>query len=88
MGDLRKTNTHELGEVIDMVKDLEEALYYCTIVEAMEDKEKQWEENSPIVNYYSSSMPYYDPYRDMDRAYGRSYYNGNMNNNSSSNSRN
>lgn len=95
MGDLRKTNTHELGEVIDMVKDLEEALYYCTITEAMEDKEKQWEENPSIVNYYSSSMPYYDPYRDMDRIYGRSYYNGNgngnmngNNNDSSSNSRN
>lgn len=23
------TNTHELGEVIDMIKDIEEAIHYC-----------------------------------------------------------
>ncbi|MCI7401057.1 MAG: hypothetical protein MSH40_00015 [Christensenella sp.] len=28
-------NTREMGEVIDMIKDLEESIYYCTIVEAM-----------------------------------------------------
>lgn len=27
----------ELGEVIDMIKDLSKAIYYCTIVEAMEE---------------------------------------------------
>ena len=36
MGDLSKTDTHELGEAIDMVKDLSEAIYYCTITESME----------------------------------------------------
>jgi hypothetical protein len=29
-------NTEELGEAIDMVKDLAEAIYYCTVVAAME----------------------------------------------------
>ena len=27
----------ELGEAIDMIKDLEEAIYYCTITEAMKE---------------------------------------------------
>ena len=30
-------HTEELGEVIDMIKDLSEAIYYCSIVEAMEN---------------------------------------------------
>ena len=31
LGDLSKVNTHELGEAIDMIKDLAESIYYCTI---------------------------------------------------------
>ena len=27
----------EMSEVIDMIKDIEEAIYYCTIVKAMEE---------------------------------------------------
>lgn len=30
-------NTEELGEVIDIIKDIDEAIYYCTVVKAMED---------------------------------------------------
>lgn len=41
MGDLKTVDTHELGEVIDMIKDLSEAIYYCTTTKAME--EKTWE---------------------------------------------
>ena len=33
---LDKVNAKELGEVIDMIKDISEAVYYCTITEAME----------------------------------------------------
>lgn len=33
--DLGEVDTAELGEAIDMIKDLEEALYYCTVTEAM-----------------------------------------------------
>lgn len=36
---LQWTDTKELGEAIDMIKDLEEAIYYKTITEAMEQKE-------------------------------------------------
>jgi hypothetical protein len=35
MSHLDKTDTKELGEAIDMIKDLEEAIYYATITEAM-----------------------------------------------------
>ena len=36
MTHLEEVDTKELGEAIDMIKDLEEAIYYCTVVEAME----------------------------------------------------
>jgi hypothetical protein len=45
MGDLKKVNAKELGEVMDMIKDLEEAMYYCSIIEAM-DKSKEEKEHS------------------------------------------
>lgn len=41
MGHLEQVNTKELGEAIDMVKDLSEAIYYCTITEAMEEKKEK-----------------------------------------------
>ena len=36
-------DTKELGEAVDMIKDLEEAIYYCSVVEAMEDSKKEKE---------------------------------------------
>ena len=35
---LDTADTCELGEVVDIIKDLAEAIYYCTVTEAMEDK--------------------------------------------------
>jgi type IV secretory pathway VirB4 component len=35
MANLKDVDAKELGEAIDMLKDLEEAMYYCTITEAM-----------------------------------------------------
>ena len=42
---LNEVDTEELGEAIDMIKDLEEAIYYCTVTEAMNNpkKEHSWE---------------------------------------------
>ena len=40
LGQLDKTDTKELGEAVDMIKDLAEAIYYCTITEAMEKGNK------------------------------------------------
>ena len=41
MSDLKNVNTKELGEAIDMIKDLYEAMYYCAITETMEDKKHE-----------------------------------------------
>lgn len=56
LGDLKKTDAKELGEVIDMIKDLEEAMYYCAITEAMEktEEEKKYSNN---INYYMEREP-------------------------------
>ena len=42
---LNEVDTEELGEAIEMIKDLEEAIYYCTVTEAMNNpkKEHSWE---------------------------------------------
>ena len=50
---LKNLNTCELGEVIDMVKDLSEAIYYCEVTKAMqhstipETKEKMTQYEMP-----------------------------------------
>ena len=51
MGNLQNVDTKELGEAIDMIKDLEEAMYYCSIVKAMEESE---EEKKYATHYYST----------------------------------
>ena len=45
-------NTHEMGEVIDMIKDLAETCYYVSIVEAMEDKEDHEESSRQTDTMY------------------------------------
>lgn len=67
---LNETDTKELGEAIDMIKDLEEAIYYCTVTEAMNNpqKEKKWENHGEDKMYsdggrggrsnYGNSMSY------------------------------
>lgn len=81
-GNLNAVDTEELGDVIDMIKDLAEAVYYCTITEAMGENKKEQYRQEPM--YYGKN-PYEPPYitypmepdfRDMDRNYGRMYYNG------------
>ena len=37
---LEEADAKELGEAVDMIKDIEETLYYCSIVEAMEEDSK------------------------------------------------
>lgn len=64
LGNLQNVDAKELGEVVDMMKDLEEAIYYCTITKSMEEAEqKEKHTYTPIY------------YRDMDRYdRGRMYY--------------
>lgn len=75
MGDLRNADAQELGEVIDMVKDMEEAIYYCTITKAMEENKeeekyrKHYGEYLPREVYYPSEWD-----RDVDKKFGRMYF--------------
>lgn len=73
MAHLDSVDTKELGEVVDMVKDLSEAIYYCTITEAMAEKEKNGEQHHHYYTEYRHPETY--NYRDMDRSNGRMYYN-------------
>lgn len=89
MGNLQCVDAKELGEVIDIIKDLEEAKYYCTITKAMEEKAEQ---PSQISYYFQESNPrrlepyYMDRERDMDRYNNRMYYSSGSSGNSSSSS--
>ena len=79
LGNLENVDAKELGEVVDMIKDLEEAMYYCSITKAMDESERQ----KSRQHYYSEPY-YYDyegrispDYRDMDRdKWNRMYYGG------------
>ena len=67
---IERVNTCEMGEVIDMVKDLSEALYYCEITKAMEAEDEPESETKHRMRYlprervmYNMPYPveYYDP---------------------------
>lgn len=93
---LKSINREELGDAIDMIKDIEEIIYYCSITKAMEEREKEQE----YMNKHYSSMnyPMYPQYTnnggnsknyDGDRMYynggGNSSYASNGGNNSGGN---
>lgn len=82
--DLGEVDTKELGEAIDMIKDLEEAIYYCTVTEAMKGNgtEMEWEmkkgghhqeENGDSRMYYNGNggRNYMMPYNDSGMMYAR-----------------
>ena len=83
---LGEVDTEELGEAIDMIKDLEEAIYYCTVTEAMKGNgtEMEWEmkksdhhqENGDSRMYYNgnSSRNYMMPYSDGGMMYDDRMY--------------
>ena len=48
-GHLDQVDTKELGEAIDMIKDLEEAIYYCTITKALKENEEEQSFVDPAV---------------------------------------
>ena len=63
---LYDADAQELGEAIDMLKDLEEALYYCTVTDAMIGKSSG--------NY---NLPQ-EEHRSYRQDYPRMYYNPGM----------
>lgn len=76
MSDLKCVDAKELGEVVDMIKDLAEAVYYCEIYDQMKNSEESRKEEVRSNNYYYTERyyPAYDHERDMDKYYGRMYY--------------
>lgn len=61
MNHLGEVDAEELGEAIDMLKDLEEAIYYTTITEAMtenDDKKKNHTKNYDWDDYHQEKMYY------------------------------
>ena len=56
-GNLDKVDAKELGEAVDMIKDLAQTMYYCTIIEAMEENKEREEE------YPEDEMRMYYPMR-------------------------
>ena len=97
---LDTVDTKEMGEVIDMIKDLEEAIYYCTITKSMTEKDKEEQHHYYYTEYLPSrdmdkryGRMYYDyPYEDYNKInykdYNKMYYDGNSNNSNSSNNSN
>ena len=78
IANLEKADYHELGAAIDMIKDIAETEYYCSVVKAMEEAE----EEKPAERYYYTErympIPYQRALSDgMDRGYGRMWYDGN-----------
>lgn len=64
--DVSCIDANEVGKIIDIVKDLKEAMYYCSIVAAMENTD--YESNYNRRNYY----PHYGTnrvYPEYDRMY-------------------
>ena len=70
LGDISRADSHELGQAVDMIKDLSQSIYYCTITESMEKAEKE-NQQAPVnnINYYTTPE-----YRNMQRAGGYMYY--------------
>ena len=83
---LHQVDTKELGEAIDMIKDLEEAIYYCTITKAMKENEEEDKQSSKhrlmMANGGGNEVHYYTPMYSDGQSYGngsRTMYNDGMN---------
>lgn len=92
-GHLDQADSKELGEAVDMIKDLSEAIYYCTITEAMKESEKEGKNHQ---NDQQKTMMYYPVYMadggsrggsssggsryydDMGMSFGKRYYGNSM----------
>lgn len=93
MAHLESVDTKELGEAIDMIKDLAEAIYYCTVTKAMEEgsnEQRNGNQEGATSHYYGGDdyryrqYPYYSENRDMDRyTDNKMYYSDSSNRNRS-----
>lgn len=76
-GNIESVDTHEMGEVIDMIKDLAEAKYHCVVTKAMKEGEEEREMLEKLgmpsedEMYYGGDRRYY---RDSMGRYARRSY--------------
>lgn len=82
MANIAHADPQELGMAVDMIKDLAEAIYYCSITDAMEEseKEKKYQQKQPQMMY--SQPVYYNRPMNADMNYsdysnGKMYYSSN-----------
>ena len=74
--DLENVDAQELGEVIDIIKDIEETIYYCTVTKAMKEGV---ENHEPEVMYYGGYHKEHPSWREKDMGDwpdDRRYYDG------------
>lgn len=77
---IENVDTCEMGKVVDMMKDLSEAMYYRTLTKAMD--ESNLEETLEMFERYGDGRRFYDKYRYADGrfapkgrgTYRRGYY--------------
>ena len=74
-GNLALVNTKELGEVVDMVKDISETMYYCSVVEAMGETSTS-KSKATTPNHYTDQMAItaipYGKHEEWDEREGKS----------------
>ena len=73
MGHLKEVDSKELGEAIDMIKDLEEAIYYATITDAMNEKDGETKKMGYHQQMFDDSL-----WDEPDEYTGNSYKNRRM----------
>lgn len=61
---IENVDTCEMGKVVDMMKDLSEAMYYRTLTKAMD--ESNLEETLEMFERYGDGRRFYDKYRYAD----------------------
>lgn len=85
--DLENVDAQELGEVIDIIKDIEETIYYCTVTKAMKEGVEEYRE--PEAMYYGGYRRKHPSWREKDMgdwSDERRYYDGKGSQHTSSNS--
>ena len=77
MGNLQNVDAKELGEAVDMIKDLSEAIYYCAITKAMEGNNSYYREPYYYYPEDEGRMYYSQGGRSNGSASGGMYNNSN-----------
>ncbi len=86
-GNMENVNAQELGEAVDMIKDLSEAIYYCSISKEMEECKEEEKMMKHMHQYMMMPRYQQEPLMlDYKEEPSRMYYNGGSNSSSSNGS--